>query len=512
MASGSNILSEYLVKLGYVEDRVAFAKFAASLRDAEKLVDRESLSMIKSVAGFQAALVGGFAAVGGAVLGTADKVAQADQEYRLLGMRMYTTQKTARELKIALDALGQPLENVMWDPELARRFNQLIKDQRALTEELGPNFENQMIKIRDVRFEFSRFGVELEYLTMKVVEDLAEAFGTNIDGILEKLRGLNDWFIANMPAIAQWFAGELKPILIDVKEVMLSVVETVRSLGPAFSALHEAFTAITGDNSIIDWFAKIAIGIDNVIQIVAHSITALGFLAHGKVDAALAESKKIESLLTPANVLGTAGALAFGVPGAAAGAYIGTQIDRVLGTGTTPQEDIQRVIAHNAAAFNVPPELALAVAQVESNFRQYDKNGNVLVNRGAHGESHATGIFQLEPGTAKGLGVDPNDINQNILGGLRYLSQLLARSGGNQELALEQYYGSKDPARNRAYADRVMTVESGVHIDHLTINVPPSNLTKESVHDSVRRALDDFSKNRTQRNIAEFSQPGWSYP
>ena len=56
-----------------------------------------------------------------------------------------------------------------------------MKDQRTLTKELGPDFENQMLKIRDMRFEFTRFGVELQYLTMNVVRDLAQAFGMDMD-------------------------------------------------------------------------------------------------------------------------------------------------------------------------------------------------------------------------------------------------------------------------------------------------------------------------------------------
>jgi hypothetical protein len=96
---------------------------------------------------FQVAVVGAFAAIGLTAIGLAEKTAMADQEYRLLALHMFTTKNTARELKVALDALGQPLENVMWDPELAARFNSLVKDQRTLIEELGPTFDKNMVKI-----------------------------------------------------------------------------------------------------------------------------------------------------------------------------------------------------------------------------------------------------------------------------------------------------------------------------------------------------------------------------
>ena len=52
----------------------------------------------------------------------------------------------------------------------------------------------------------------------------------------------------------------------------------------------------------------------------------------------------------------------------------------------------------------------------------------------------AQGVMQLMPATAQSLGVtDPFDARSNIMGGAKYLSDLLARYDGNVDLALAAY-------------------------------------------------------------------------
>lgn len=90
------------------------------------------------------------------------------------------------------------------------------------------------------------------------------------------------------------------------------------------------------------------------------------------------------------------------------------------------------LIRTTAAAYGVNPELAIAVARRESGLNQ--------AARGAAGE---IGVFQLMPGTAAELGVNPYDLEQNINGGIRYLKQQIDRFG--PERGLQAYNGG---ARN----------------------------------------------------------------
>ena len=327
--ANENILNEYLVKLGFTTDTVGYAQFANQLRDVSSLVSSQYLGMAKKVVEFQVAGVGAFGAIGAAALGILDKTAMADQQYRLLALHLYTTLPVARELKIALDALGQPLENVMWDPESAARFHQLVKDQQVLTEELGPDFEAQMKTIRDVRFEFSRFGVELQYLTMFVVKDLAEAFGTNIQGLLEKMRNFNSWFITHMPEIAQWIATKLKPILLDVRDVLKETGRLARDLALTFTNL---VATISGDKSLegmtFSWekfgtaIDKAANKMEDIIIDILHFERLLTHLSSGVADIFSGNWVEAKKEFAAANELFTAGSGAAG--GAGAGALIGS--------------------------------------------------------------------------------------------------------------------------------------------------------------------------------------------
>ncbi len=79
----------------------------------------------------------------------------------------------------------------------------------------------------------------------------------------------------------------------------------------------------------------------------------------------------------------------------------------------------------------------------------------------------AIGLGQLMPGTAAMLGVDPNDMHQNLDGSARYLLMLLDRFG-SKELALagynagpqavEQYGGIPPYAETQGHVTKVMGV------------------------------------------------------
>lgn len=89
--------------------------------------------------------------------------------------------------------------------------------------------------------------------------------------------------------------------------------------------------------------------------------------------------------------------------------------------------ELEPVIARAAERYGVDPAIVKAVIRAESGFRS-----------DAVSRVGAQGLMQLMPGTARALGVDPTDAEQNIDGGTRYLRQQMDRFG-SLELALAAY-------------------------------------------------------------------------
>lgn len=115
-----------------------------------------------------------------------------------------------------------------------------------------------------------------------------------------------------------------------------------------------------------------------------------------------------------------------------------------------PEERLKilRVVHQQASRVDLPPELVLAVIDVESNFDRY-----------AISSAFALGLMQIMPFWLEELEVGDGDINQlfdielNILLGCRILKYYLDMEDGDLIQGLARYNGSRG---QRWYGDRVL--------------------------------------------------------
>lgn len=92
------------------------------------------------------------------------------------------------------------------------------------------------------------------------------------------------------------------------------------------------------------------------------------------------------------------------------------------------KEIIKAYIMKYSKKYNVNPLIVTAMIQQESRFKHNSTSG-----------AGAIGILQLMPFTAKDLGVNPYNLEENIAGGVKYFSYLLEENKRDVPLSLASY-------------------------------------------------------------------------
>ena len=148
--------------------------------------------------------------------------------------------------------------------------------------------------------------------------------------------------------------------------------------------------------------------------------------------------------------------------------------------------DLAQHVLANAARWNVDANLLVALVTVESRWRP-----------AARSRVGAVGLGQLMPGTARTLGVNPRNADQNLAGCAHYLSSMISKYGNKPNQfalafaaynagpkAVARYHGIPPFSETQHYVVRVMRMwhhfTAIVHIPSLStelaaaVNLPAS--------------------------------------
>lgn len=212
----SNILEEYLVRIGAEVDKDAFAGAAKAINNLSGMLGKLG-SILK-----YGAIFAGLAKVTEAVIDNIKAVASADLEYQKLAQSMWVTKDTAKTLSVVLKTMGASQEDVAWVPELREQFFRLRQEMAELS--TPADADNQLAWIREIGYDVQSLQLKLKMFKEWVVYYLIKELQPYIKEFQEFIHWLNDKFGKSLPALARKVAS----VLASVVRVAMSLVKALK--------------------------------------------------------------------------------------------------------------------------------------------------------------------------------------------------------------------------------------------------------------------------------------------
>jgi hypothetical protein len=289
MPNASNIIGEYLYKIGWQVDK---------LPNIEK-----SLNTIKFIelAGAIANVTKALYEITKAAVEFTDKVLKADIQTQIFAKRLLTTTQNARSLQSVMGAMGinslSELRDVALNPTLRAQFLALRKFTQGL--EPGKDVQNGLGNLREVSFQLQKINVLLTYFSQYVVGIL----GKILEPTLKQLTSFLDNFTRD-------FKARIIPIASQVAFWLGYIFRLFQVWGQIFADVFRVLKEMRVDRWMKVLMAEILV-ISLYLREIARKMGVEGLTGRGK---------------------GTAGAAAIGaavggkfggIPGAAIGAGVG---------------------------------------------------------------------------------------------------------------------------------------------------------------------------------------------
>lgn len=243
----SNILEEYLVRIGAEVDKDAFAGAAKAINNLSGMLGKLG-SILK-----YGAIFAGLAKVTEAVIDNIKAVASADLEYQKLAQSMWVTKDTAKTLSVVLKTMGASQEDVAWVPELREQFFRLRQEMAELS--TPADADGQLAWIREIGYDVQSLQLKLKMFKEWVVYYLIKELQPYIKEFQDFIRWLNDKFGKSLPALARKVAS----VLASVVRVAMSLVKALKWL---FEGIYNFIDALPGKTkALIAVFAVVGAAI-----------------------------------------------------------------------------------------------------------------------------------------------------------------------------------------------------------------------------------------------------------
>lgn len=229
------VLKSYLVSLGVQIDKPGFNQMKTTLDQTTGVVSSATGSWAKNFVKASGIIATSIASVSASIVGLMTSVAKQDLAMEKYARNMMINKKSAVEMKTAIDALGESVQDIQLTPELFGRYKALISDGKQM--KVGGDYEATMKNFRDLVFEFTRLKQEASYALQWVGYYLMKYLSKPLEDAKKSFKNINDSIIKNMPVWTDKVARALVYIInigIHFWDLLKSIGKTVKDIWMSF--------------------------------------------------------------------------------------------------------------------------------------------------------------------------------------------------------------------------------------------------------------------------------------
>lgn len=231
----AEILKSYLVSLGVQVDQPGFNQMKTTLDQTSNTVTHATGGWAKNFVSASTIIMTAVASITTAVTGLMVGAAKQDLAMEKYARGMMVSKNAAKEMKLAVDALGESVQDIQITPELMNRYRALISDGRNM--KVGGDYEGTMKNFRDLIFEFTRLKQEASYALQWVGYYLMKYLARPLAQAKATFKSFNDSLIKNMPNWTEKIARALTYII----NIGIHFVQLLKNIGKAAYDLWGSF-------------------------------------------------------------------------------------------------------------------------------------------------------------------------------------------------------------------------------------------------------------------------------
>ncbi|WP_371378924.1 transglycosylase SLT domain-containing protein [Sporomusa aerivorans] len=218
------VIKQYLVSLGVQIDKPGFNQMQSTLNQTSSTVTAATSGWVKDFVKAGTLISTALASVSASIAGVMASAAKQDLAMEKYSRSMLVSKSAALEMKTAIDALGESVQDIQLTPELMQRYRALVSDGRNM--KVGGDYEGTMKNFRDLIFEFTRVKQEASYALQWVGYYLMKHLSKPLADAKTNFKSFNDNLIKNMPVWTEKVARALVYI-INVGKHFLDLLKTI---------------------------------------------------------------------------------------------------------------------------------------------------------------------------------------------------------------------------------------------------------------------------------------------